>query len=94
MAFNIKSKTRVHITFEKFVKFVIYELRNKIVSYGTYHWMPYTDFCGLCNIDYDFIGKLETIKTDLDHLATLFHDRLDLKVLDIFQSKKNSSPGR
>ena len=34
------------------------------------------------------------MRTDLQHLEVLFHDRLDHKVLDIFDSKKNSSPVR
>ena len=93
MAFNLQTKKTVRITFQKFVKFVIHEIQNKLVSYGTYHWMPYSDFCGLCSIDYHFIGKLESMRTDLQHLQVLFHDRLDHQVLDIFDSKKNSSPG-
>jgi chondroitin 4-sulfotransferase 11/chondroitin 4-sulfotransferase 13 len=56
--FNKSTKSNFRITFEKFVKFVIHEIRNKVISYGTYHWMPFTDFCGLCHIHYDLVSML------------------------------------
>jgi hypothetical protein len=45
---RLKRKLPVEITFVRFVKFVLYELERKKVSHGTYHWIPYTDFCQMC----------------------------------------------
>ena len=73
---------------------MIYEIKSKVISYGSYHWMPFTDFCGICDIDFDFVGKLETLESDVQLLSELFPKKLDPKTLEIFSSKQNSSPGR
>ena len=31
------------------------------------HWMPYEDLCRPCNIQYDFIGSIDTLKRDVIH---------------------------
>ncbi len=49
---------KFRLSFEKFVLFVIHELETNIQSYGSLHWWPYSRLCGLCQIPYDFIGKL------------------------------------
>ena len=54
--------------FEKFVKFIISELETNTKSYGSLHWWPFTKLCGLCSIPYDFIGKVETLKSDIQQL--------------------------
>jgi hypothetical protein len=95
--FMFRKETRMNfrINFEKFVRFVVYEIKNRVVSYGSYHWMPYTDFCGLCAIKYNFIGKLETLEGDVELLSKHFGEKVDLNLIrNIFQSKRNSSPGR
>ena len=54
--------------FEKFVKFVISELESNQKTYGSLHWWPFTKLCGLCDLPYDFIGKVETLSTDISYL--------------------------
>lgn len=90
--FKKSTFSNFRITFEKFVKFVIHEIRNKLVSYGTFHWMPFTDFCGVCSLRYDFVGQIETLESDINQLGKLFPELSGLK--DIFQSKMNSVAGR
>ena len=86
--FGKETRSNFRINFEKFVRFVIHEVQNKIISYGTYHWMPFTDFCGLCNINYDFIGKLETLTSDMDRITRLFPEIEAYK--RTFKTKKNA----
>ena len=31
------------------------------------HWMPYEDLCRPCNIQYDFIGSIDTLERDVIH---------------------------
>ena len=59
------------MTFEKFVNFVIYELENNMQTYGSLHWWPYTRLCGLCHVNYDFVGRTETLHSDLAAITTL-----------------------
>ncbi|XP_026881854.2 carbohydrate sulfotransferase 12-like [Electrophorus electricus] len=37
------------------------------------HWKPMTQLCHPCQIDYDFIGKLENIEEDATHLLRVLH---------------------
>jgi hypothetical protein len=82
------------ISFKRFVKFVLHELKEGKISHGTYHWMPYTNFCGLCKIDYDFVGKMESLWSDLDSLKDQIPDEYREKIDRIFASKKNASVGK
>jgi hypothetical protein len=91
--FNVQTKKSVQINFEKFVKFVLYEIKSNVISYGSYHWMPFTNYCGLCDVDFDFVGKLETLESDVQGLSTQFPEIFDQEILKIFRSKQNSSPG-
>jgi len=38
--------------------------------------MPFTMYCGLCLIDYNFIGTLETIHLDLEYIISQNNERL------------------
>ena len=64
-----KRKKDFNMNFEKFVHFVIHELETNIPSYGSLHWWPFSRLCGLCHIKYDFIGKVETLQSDVEALA-------------------------
>ena len=55
-ATNVASNTFL-MKFEKFVRFILYEIENNMQSYGSLHWWPFSRLCGLCHIDYDFIGE-------------------------------------
>ena len=57
------------MNFTKFVNFVIYEIENNMQSYGSLHWWPFSRLCGLCHLHYDFIGKVETLQSDIDILS-------------------------
>ena len=57
--------------FVKFVKFIIFEIESNSKSYGTLHWWPFTNICGLCNVRYDFIGKVETWTSDIRNLSEM-----------------------
>jgi len=57
--------------FEKFVKFIIFEIESNSKSYGSLHWWPYTKLCDLCRIRYNFIGKVETWESDIQQLSEL-----------------------
>jgi chondroitin 4-sulfotransferase 11 len=91
---KFKIKIQDVIAFPRFVKFVLYELEQKKISHGTYHWIPYTEFCGICKINYDFIGKLETLQNDLDYLKLKFPVEVREKIDDIFALKKNAALGK
>lgn len=54
-----------HMHFEKFVRFVINEVEHNFKSYGSLHWWPYSKLCGFCSFKYDFIGKVETLTSDI-----------------------------
>lgn len=60
-------------TFPEFVDYLIRTPPNIMDK----HWAPYTKVCIPCNISYDAILKLETLKTDADWLF----EKLDLKDL-------------
>ena len=32
------------------------------------HWMPYEDLCRPCNVNYDFIGSVDTLERDVTHV--------------------------
>ena len=56
----------VEVSFENFVDFVLYEASlSQRISGPSGHWWPYTDMCKICEIDYDYIGKLETLADDV-----------------------------
>jgi len=82
------------ISFKRFIKFVLQELKAGKISYGTYHWMPYTNFCGLCKLDFDFVGKIETLWNDLDALKNHLPKSFEIEIDRIFASKKNASMGK
>ena len=63
-----KQESKFILHFEKFVKFIIYEIESNSKSYGSLHWWPYTRLCNMCHIRYDFIGKVETWQSDVELL--------------------------
>lgn len=50
-----------HVTFNEFVKYLI-DLRP--TDRRDVHWRAQHDLCSLCSINYDFIGRFETLETD------------------------------
>lgn len=83
------------MTFEKFVNFVIYELESNMQTYGSLHWWPYTRLCGLCHVDYDFVGRTETLQSDLDDLTSRPAFRQHKKVIDsLFAAQFNKNEAK
>ena len=65
----------VNVTFENFVSFVLYENSiNEKISGPSWHWWPFSDICKLTEIDYNFIGKLETLEEDVECILKQFPD--------------------
>jgi len=83
---NLRKK--VKINFEKFIGFVLHELKTGDRSHGSSHWLPYVDFCGLCSIKYDFIGKVETLESDLEALSCKLSNDFT-EVQKVFKTKPN-----
>ena len=57
------------ITFEEFVKFVIYNIKSR--DFTDVHWAQAADMCKVCSRKYDIIGKIETFSSDLELLQDL-----------------------
>lgn len=52
------------IPFEMFLQFIIDEVKDD--RHLNPHWKQFTNTCLPCNMDYDFIGHLETLGEDVD----------------------------
>lgn len=62
----VKSCRNVIPTFEHFLQYIFSKgLREDV------HWQPYTKLCQVCLLKYNFIGKYETIGTDLQRFMSL-----------------------
>ncbi|KAJ1103929.1 hypothetical protein NDU88_001349 [Pleurodeles waltl] len=60
-----KSQTLVgNVTFPELVRYI---LKWK-PSHSDIHWRPMFELCDSCNIQYDFLGKFETLQEDADHV--------------------------
>ncbi|MEE6492855.1 hypothetical protein FKM82_016652 [Ascaphus truei] len=53
-----------NVTFEEFVRYIIQENPR----YRDTHWKPMFHLCDPCNIQYDIVGKFETMKQDADYV--------------------------
>ena len=51
-----------------FSQFVDYLLREPVQNYND-HWVPYWLHCHVCDIEYDIIGRMETLGDDSDFIA-------------------------
>ncbi|XP_070581489.1 carbohydrate sulfotransferase 11-like [Ptychodera flava] len=59
------------LTFDKFVSFLLKtRQRNR-------HWMMYSDSCDPCRIQYDFIGKFDTLQSDIRYISDTLNMTLD-----------------
>ena len=81
-----------YVTFEEFVKFIIFELENDVQSYGSLHWWPFSNLCGLCHINYDFLGKVETLHSDITYLAASEpFSQFNFNLTELFNYKFNKN---
>jgi len=51
-----------------FVQFVDYLLKEPVSQYND-HWVPYWLHCHVCDMEYDIIGKMETLQEDMNFIA-------------------------
>ena len=66
-------KRHVKVTFENFANFVLYEHSLKAkMPWSSWHWSPFCDLCKICEIDYTFIGKFESLEEDVECLLDKF----------------------
>ncbi|XP_069587865.1 carbohydrate sulfotransferase 9-like [Ranitomeya imitator] len=70
---GIQSKT--NITFEQFANYITKEKPY----YRDTHWKPMYQLCEPCNIQYDFIGKFETLADDADFVLKIIRAPKNLK---------------
>ena len=51
-----------------FSQFVDYLLREEVREYND-HWVPYWLHCHVCEMEYDVIGKMDTLEEDMAFIA-------------------------
>ena len=81
-----------HLRRPTFSEFVTYLLRTPVAEYND-HWVPYWLHCHLCQLEYDVIGKMETLKEDIDFIT----ERSGLKEVNVtlpWANRKSSSRDR
>ncbi|XP_014673688.1 PREDICTED: carbohydrate sulfotransferase 11-like [Priapulus caudatus] len=64
---TIWSELRRHPpTFAEFIRYVVarWKRRGSLDK----HWTPVADLCSVCDVGYDFVGKLETVDEDASYL--------------------------
>lgn len=52
-------KKKLKVSFSHFVRFVL-KTNTKLDP----HWQPQTDICQICNFNFDYLGKFETMRKD------------------------------
>ena len=62
-----KNAKNTDITFEEFMLFVT----NSSKGRNNEHWKPYDSLCHPCDMQYDIIGKLETIEEDSERFLRM-----------------------
>uniref|UniRef100_V9KZL4 Carbohydrate sulfotransferase n=1 Tax=Callorhinchus milii TaxID=7868 RepID=V9KZL4_CALMI len=72
-------------TFTHFIQYLLDPKNEK--GFFNIHWRQVYQICHPCQIDYDFIGKIETMDKDITYLMNL----LNLKVAFQFPSKYQSA---
>ena len=53
------------ITFPEFIEYLVTKGSNKSTPVMDWHWDNYVNICGMCAINYDFIGHYENFDQDL-----------------------------
>ncbi|XP_059352652.1 carbohydrate sulfotransferase 11-like [Daphnia carinata] len=75
-----------YATFVEFVDYVIEEWKlNK--THMDVHWLPANDLCIPCTIEYDLIGKVETLEQDV---SFLLHKLNETDLIASFQAQQNA----
>ena len=58
------------ITFREFIEYLVTKGSKRSTSVMDWHWDNYVNICGMCSIEYDFIGHYETMEQDLADFIT------------------------
>ena len=53
------------ITFREFIEYLVTKGSNRSTPVMDWHWDNYVNICGMCTINYDFIGHFENFNQDL-----------------------------
>ena len=53
------------ITFREFIEYLVIKGSDKSTPVMNWHWDNYVNVCGMCAVNYDFIGHYETFDQDL-----------------------------
>ena len=53
------------ITFREFIEYLITKGSDKSTPVMDWHWDNYVNICGMCAVNYTFIGHYETFDQDL-----------------------------
>ena len=53
------------ISFREFIEYLVTKGSNKSTPVMDWHWDNYVNICGMCTVNYDFIGHYETFDQDL-----------------------------
>ena len=61
---SLKEGNDVH--FDEFLRFIADSHRRKYYKKLNVHWRPFSRLCIPCDVNYDFIGHLETLQPDSD----------------------------
>ena len=88
---NTNASSQFQLNFEKFVRFILHELQTNMQSYGSLHWWPFSRLCGLCHVEYDFVGKIETLEADVTHLASTKLPMYQGQIEAVFGQKINKN---
>ena len=84
----------IDMSFENFINFVLEEASYSKISEPSKHWWPYSDLCKMCKIEFDFIGEIESLQTDVRCILKHFKSYTLLqKMLDRIKKKINDAGG-
>ncbi len=64
------------VTFEEFVRYIIWRVKQPGLMET--HWERYYKLCHMCTVDYNFIGKMETLVDDIAYVLR-----------EVFQEEQN-----
>ncbi|CAH1773177.1 unnamed protein product [Owenia fusiformis] len=58
---------KINVTFQEFLQFIVDEPRQTKHHLAD-HWVQYYEYCKPCDIDYNYIGKVETLSQDANYI--------------------------
>ncbi|XP_013394955.1 carbohydrate sulfotransferase 11 isoform X2 [Lingula anatina] len=70
-------KTGRSVTFQEFINYLLDETKTKWGKKNIdIHWRTYDNLCHPCSIDYDVIGKYETLETDSNNILDMIGSQI------------------